>query len=77
MSPTETLQKPTETDIHIPAQRDAENLYDMSESDRERAALPEPGLGDFDLERGRAGLTNFARLTGHIALGPRIPLRRR
>lgn len=76
MSPTETLQKPTETDIYIPTQRNADYLDDISDANRERPPLPEPGLGDFDLERGRAGLTNFARLTGRIALGPRIPLRR-
>jgi hypothetical protein len=76
MSPTKIRERPTETETLIPPQRTVQQLEEIEVS-LEKPPLPEPGLGDFDLERARSRLTNVARLSGYLVLGPRIPVRRR
>lgn len=77
MSSIETMEKPTQTDIKLPTQRTAEEeLPQEINALNEEPHLPKPGIGDFDLERGRSRLTNVARLSGYLVLGPRIHVRR-
>lgn len=75
MSPTETIEKPTQTDIYIPQQR-IEEFPQEVEISIEKPPLPEPGIGDFDLVRSRSRLSKVARLSGYMVVGPRIHIRR-